>query len=567
MRFRLFVFFVFLSTACPAQYENMLHKTFAEKLPLLVDFYQNKLKIHDLAFSEQEAIIDGLRSFGKKHNDESLVTEASLAAAWRQSLQSPAGKLETSAMEEFLKDRTDEKDFVSVARAWRMLGDLYLLKNNDYETALECYFKGIETSNGLAEDVYPERMYDFASIANIYYHFKEYRQALINLKRALTYKPPHAMAVVQSDIRNTLGLCYQKTGNLDSSDYYFYLILQNETDRHEEWRGIAMGNLGYNYFLRGNYSKAIDMLEQDIAIATKYHLREHSCKSFIWLATMYLRQNNIAKAEEMAGEAQRAIITKNFFDQYEFLYPLLSKLNAAKGNFAKSEAYLDSALWARDSVERKFNAMQLARAEQKAESVKKQQQLAALELEKKNKTRQRNFLIGFLVFLSFTGLYIYRLIQRRHKQEQLVKDLELEKKETALSTAQQQLKDFSENFHQKALLLEQLESQLQARGTEDTKLLEQLRQSTLLTDEQWTSFRQIFDKVHGGYLVRLKEKLPDLTPAEIRYMALAKLRFNNKEMASALGISQQTVRVTAHRLRKKLSLPEEGSLSELVESI
>ncbi|MBL7749678.1 MAG: hypothetical protein JNM19_19730, partial [Chitinophagaceae bacterium] len=128
-------------------------------------------------------------------------------------------------------------------------------------------------------------------------------------------------------------------------------------------------------------------------------------------------------------------------------------------------------------------------------------------------------------------------------------------------------KDFSENFHQKALLLEQLESRLQVKGAEDTELLEQLRQSTLLTDEQWIAFRQIFDKVHGGYLIRLKEKLPDLTPAEIRYMALAKLRFNNKEMASALGISQQTVRVTAHRLRKKLSLPEEGSLSELVESI
>ncbi|MBL7747526.1 MAG: tetratricopeptide repeat protein, partial [Chitinophagaceae bacterium] len=447
--------------------------------------YQNKLKIHDLSFSEQEAIIDGLRSFGKKNNDESLVAEASLAAAWRQSLQSPAGKLVTSAMEEFIADRTKEKDFVSVARAWRMLGDLYLQKNEDYETTLECYFKNIETGNRLAEDVYPERMYDFFSISNVYYQFKEYRQALGNLRLALSYRPPHKMAVVQSNIRNTLGLCYQKTGNLDSSDYYFYQVLQHETDRHEEWRGIAMGNLGYNYFLRGNYPKAIEMLEQDIAIATKYHQRENSCKSFIWLATMYLRQNNIAKAEEMAGEAQRAIISKNFFDQYEFLYPLLSKLNAAKGNFAKSDAYLDSALWAKDSVERKFNAMQLARAEQKAESVKKQQQLASLDAERRNKTLQRNILIGFLLLLSGIAIYIFRLVKRRHKQEQLVKDLQLEKKETALSTAQQQLKDFSENFHQKALLLEQLESRLQVKGAEDTELLEQLRQSTLLTDEQW----------------------------------------------------------------------------------
>lgn len=567
MHFRLSFFFVLLFSAGHAQYENMLHKTFAEKLPLLVEYYQNTLKIHDTSFHGKETVIEGLREFGKQHHDESLVAEAALAAAWLQSLQSPDGQLETSAMQEFIEDRTNKKDMVSAARAWRMLGDLYLQKNNDYETTLECYFKNIETGNGLSEDIYPERMYDFFSIGNIYYQFKEYRQALYNLRQALMYRPPHTRAVVQSNIRNTLGLCYQKTGNLDSSDYYFNQVLQHETDRHEEWKGIAMGNLGYNYFLRGNYPKAIAMLDEDIAIATKYHAREYSCKSFIWLATIYLRQNNMAKAAEMAREAERAIVTKDLFDYYEFLYPLLSKLYAANGNFAKSEAFLDSALWAKDSVERKFDAMQLARAEQKAESVKRRQQLASLELEKKNKTLQRNILIGFLIFLMFTGLYIYRLIQRRHKQEQLVKDLELEKKETALSTAQQQLKDFSENFQQKALLLEQLESQLQAKGTADNELLEQLRQSTLLTDEQWTAFRQVFDKVHGGYLIRLKDKLPDLTPAEIRYMALAKLRFSNKEMASALGISQQTVRVTVHRLRKKLSMPEEGSLSELVESI
>lgn len=567
MRLGSVIFLVLLSTASHAQYENMLHKPFAAKLSLLVDFYNNTLKIHDPAFKGKEAIIEGLRTFGKTHNDESLVAEAALSAAWLQSLRSPAGKLETKAMRAFIENQKKAGDDVGVARAWRMLGDLYWQKNNDYETSLECYFKNIETGKGLPEDIYPEKMYDYSSIGNIYYHFKEYGQALVYLKQALTYLPPHKMAVVQSDIRNTLGLCYQKTNKLDSSDYYFNQILQNETARHEEWKGIAMGNLGYNYYLRGNYPQAISTLEQDIAIATKYHLREHSCKSFIWLASIYLKQNNIAKAEEMAGEAERAIVVKNFFDQYEFLYPLLSKLQAAKGNFAKSQAYLDSALWAKDSVERKFNALQLARAEQKAESARRRQELAALEQEKASKTLQRNILIGFLLLLTGIGLYIYRLLQRKHKQEQLVKDLQLEKKETELSTAQQQLKDFTANFHEKAQLLEQLEAQLQSKGTEEAELLEQLQQSTLLTDEQWTSFRQVFDKVHGGYLIRLKEKLPDLTPAEIRYMALAKLRFNNKEMAAALGISQQTVRVTAHRLRKKLHLPEEGSLSELVESI
>ncbi len=567
MRFLVYIIIFFVPGFSHAQYEHMLHKAFAEKIPLLVNFYANILKIHDPEFQGKAAIIDELQAFGEKHNDQSLVTEAALAKAWNQSLRSPDGKLETQAMREFIDKQKKAKDYVSVARAWRMLGDMYWQKNKDCEMALECHFNNIETGKLMSEKLYPEKMYDYSAIGNIYYHYKEYAQAQFYLKQALTYSPPDKMAPIQSNIRNTIGLCYQKTGNLDSADFYFNQVLEMETLRHEEWKGIAMGNLGYSYYLRNDYAKAIPMLEQDIATATKYEGAEYANTSVIWLAAIYLKQNNIARAEAMAKQAERIIREKNYFEQYEFLYPLLSKLYSAKGDYTKSQAYVDSLLWAKDSIEKKFNAMQLARAVQKAESEKRHQQLAKLEQEKASKTLQRNILIGSLLILTGIAFYIYRLIQRRHKQEQLVKNLQLEKKETELSMAQQQLKDFTVHFHEKAQLLEQLEAQLQSKGTEEAELLEQLRQTTLLTDEQWVNFRQVFDKVHGGYLLRLKEKLPDLTPAEIRYMALAKLRFNNKEMAAALGISQQTVRVTAHRLRKKLNLPEEGSLSELVESI
>ncbi|MCX6318125.1 MAG: hypothetical protein NTW29_12600 [Bacteroidetes bacterium] len=569
MRFLFFLFLLlFIRPVSHAQYEDMLHKSFREKTPALVHFYNNVLKILDPPFPGQDSIIASLRTFGEKNKDESLVAEAALATAWLQAVRSPIGSLDDKGMLQFIDDREKAKDYLSVARAWRMLGDMYWQKNNDYERAMESYFKNIETGKELTDDIYPEKMYDYSVIGNIYYHFKEYGQAMIYLRKALTCKPPFKMAVRQTDIRNTLGLCYQKTGNLDSSDYYFNQILQNETDLHEAWKAAALGNLGYNQYLRGNYASAIPLLEQDIALATQNNDPQMANKSFIWLANIYLKQNNISKAEELTRQAALHIIEKKVqFDQYEFLYPLLSKLAAAKGNLVMSQAYLDSALWAKDSIERKFNAMQIARAEQKAESARRQSQLVALEMEKKSKTLQRNILLGFLVFLAIGVLYVNRLIQRRHKQEKLVKDLELEKKETALNTAQQQLKDFATHFQEKAQLLEQLETRLQEKGSEDTKLLEQLQQSTLLTDEQWAGFREIFDKVHSGYLIRLKEKLPDLTPAETRYMALAKLKFTNKEMASALGVSQQAIRVAAHRLRKKLSLPEEGSLSELADSI
>jgi hypothetical protein len=44
MRLRSFLFFIFLSAAGHAQYKRMLHKTFTQKTPALIDFYGNVLK-------------------------------------------------------------------------------------------------------------------------------------------------------------------------------------------------------------------------------------------------------------------------------------------------------------------------------------------------------------------------------------------------------------------------------------------------------------------------------------------------------------------------------------------
>ena len=102
---------------------------------------------------------------------------------------------------------------------------------------------------------------------------------------------------------------------------------------------------------------------------------------------------------------------------------------------------------------------------------------------------------------------------------------------------------------------------------EQSEALNELRLSAILTDKDWEEFRNRFEKVHGGFLQRLRLKLPDLSPAEIRFMALAKLQLNNKEMGSILGISPDSIRTIRYRLRKKLQLEEEGSMEELIGSI
>lgn len=94
-----------------------------------------------------------------------------------------------------------------------------------------------------------------------------------------------------------------------------------------------------------------------------------------------------------------------------------------------------------------------------------------------------------------------------------------------------------------------------------------LYEGQILTEEDWTAFRTQFNSAHAGFLVRLREKFPGLTGAETRLLALSKLRLTTREMAARLGISPETVRQTRWRLKKKLELPEEQDLDDVVGAI
>ncbi len=62
----------------------------------------------------------------------------------------------------------------------------------------------------------------------------------------------------------------------------------------------------------------------------------------------------------------------------------------------------------------------------------------------------------------------------------------------------------------------------------------------------------------------LREKYPDLSPAEERQFLLIKLNINNKESAVMLGISLPSVKKNRYRLKKQFDLSEQEDLDKFV---
>lgn len=86
-------------------------------------------------------------------------------------------------------------------------------------------------------------------------------------------------------------------------------------------------------------------------------------------------------------------------------------------------------------------------------------------------------------------------------------------------------------------------------------------------DQHWEEFRNIFDQVHQAFFLKLKTYCDTLTRSELRIVALLKMNLTSADMATLLGISEDSIRVMRYRLRKKLNLPQGESLTMFIQSL
>lgn len=129
------------------------------------------------------------------------------------------------------------------------------------------------------------------------------------------------------------------------------------------------------------------------------------------------------------------------------------------------------------------------------------------------------------------------------------------------------------DIRQKNATIEQLQEeleQLQQKGIitdEKARLLDVLQKNVILTEDDWNNFKTIFETIYPNFFIALRDRYAALTQAEVRLMALTRLNMTTKEMAAMLGISPETIRQTRWRLRKKMDLPDEVSIEDIVQEL
>ncbi|WAC14211.1 tetratricopeptide repeat protein [Dyadobacter pollutisoli] len=548
-----------------AQFEHIINKTHAERYTVIRQFIGLHLNTADTIESFKS--IQKLREVAIKAKDEDLILESDLLLMLQKSqIRKESPRTLIHGIREVIKKGEDANNLQIQIRARMLLRHLYWYQTKNYELAFEQYLKIYPLLKKTTGKEFPEKAYTLTQIGEAYYFFADFRNAVRFCREALTVEVIEDHRGVHNTAMNTIGLCFVKQGRLDSADVYFERILANVgINDYAVWKGIAQGGLGLTNYLRGNYDKAMPLLKSNVDQALIIGDPDQAAKSLTLMSDIYFRTNRISMAAETMVRARESVRRSGLLKPLEQLYQIFGKVYATQGNLLLTNAYLDSANHIKDQLANEFNSIQMLRATEKAQLQSHRAALERVAAEKQIKTLERNILLILMVLLIVVLFYFYKTHYYKVREKQRIINDQLIKAEQELTFSTLQLEEFRRSISEKNLLVEELSARYGINVSEETR--QELQKSTILTDEQWEYFRGLFEKIHSGYLHRLREKLPGLTPAETRFMALAKLNLTYKEMASTLGISVQSVRVIRHRIRKKLNIPEEADLNTVVETI
>lgn len=462
---------------------------------------------------------------------------------------------------------------------------LYYFKCDRYKK-LKLYNKSIENSLYSVDELrkdpegeYFEQSWPLYEMGLDFYHYKDYNKALEFSLAAYKHNNinnPNGYWFVKG-CSDLVAMSYLKQGNFDSAKIWLDTTLHYANQQNDTaWIGIATGNIGSIFYLQQQYSKAIPYYKKALPYCRKYYMWDNVAPFCTNLADCYMQTGNNEAVPALLKEADSA--NRNNLlpgpNSFAASFKITSAWYRSQGNAALALQYADSANVYQQKQDDEYSIISKMQAEAKMAYRNKELENIVLKQEEKKGRLIRYGLIGALLMVASISILLYKRQNLRH---QLKKEkLEHEKliAEEELHIAMVEIKDFTQNIREKNELIEHFAEEinnlkLQNNTITDTQVnfVEDLKQSTILTDADWNRFKQIFEKVHPGFLTRLKTKYPDLTPAETRYLLFTKLGLLPKEMMSVLGVSAEAIRNVRFRIKKKLLLDDKNEIEDFLREV
>ena len=468
--------------------------------------------------------------------------------------------------------RTEVNDTVGMAMTHHLLSSIYTFKGS-LKLALQESLTGIRLLENQDAAI---RMADALNqLGSVEASLENYEQAIEHNRQALKIYRDMGDISYASQAMNDIGNCFYYLDEYDSALHYLDQAFERASQVNSlAIKGTVLNNMGKTYARKNDFNRAISLLEEALQVVTRINYLNKQAEVLNDMAGAY---NNMGQPFEAIARTQKAIAIadstqtrgnlKNAYLHRSNAYEQLNNHARALANFKQYKAQSDS-IFSKEKSNQIAELRTIYETGQKEKEIALQKAEISLLEEQATVTALQRTLFGAgllvaLVVIGF-GYYAYRQKLKNNLLEKEKLDTELAFKRKELTSHALHLAHKNEVLEALKRKAHELQTQVDNNNSNGYRQIIRTINADLNDDNNWENFRKYFEEVHQDFNSKVKEQYPDLTPNELRLMALMKMNLTSKEIANILNISQEGIKKARYRLRKKLQIPSEESLQDLM---
>ncbi|MEL6561180.1 MAG: tetratricopeptide repeat protein [Bacteroidota bacterium] len=463
------------------------------------------------------------------------------------------------------------KDTVRLAASTLNLGAS--LENQGFrKDAINLYFKALALNRAIGHSVNEVKV--LKRLGRIYQTSNEINEARRVYLEAIRKAEVLGDVRMLANLNSAMGSLYFEASQLDSAKVFYAKSLSlNQQIRKKPDRII-------NYHLG-----KIAQIENDIPTAIRYFSEAHYFSSVKndSLNMMHLAielGRSYAAIQDRRGvvylkRAEEILLKPNFKN-----FALAGLLDVSK--IYQQYRMFEEALSAftihknlSDSLVSAETLKEIAELKQANEVYRKEQIIKQLEVGKEaSETRKNLYFTLFLLVMTITAASLWAFFYRKKKNDQLNKQKQLLAEER-IARLKLDLENYTDTLIERNKKIDTLVGEVNELKEVSARIttpvayiaeIEELTQSSLLTNEEWKIFKKKFNLIYPTFFDKLYQQFSEITNSEEKIFALLRLHLSNHEIGDMLGISAESVKVARYRLRKKLKL-NKHELKKLINSM
>lgn len=436
----------------------------------------------------------------------------------------------------------------------------YLFTHKKMADAIPYFMRSATLLKRVNLNQVPQRVKQITQMADFFSFIGNHQQAATILSKALPYCTSGSKQEIV--VYNTIGTYLKRDNNREEATVYFSKALaaaQRSKDTLQ--MGISLYNIGDIKFQKGEMHEAKSHLGQSIRYSQVVTDDLGTLSTMLTLAKLHIQEGEYDLARPLITRAWEYIGDKPLFLDYKLQMADLKSQVAIHDGDRTAELLQDHQLGILgEAVSQRNEVFELQQSHWRWRTEQYKDTLTLKEeLRKQSRVYKQYGYLAICLFAAAGLLVIARFRHGRKKNKAILRanatkyEHEKREKEVEMQLLKGAVDEFSNSLKINNVKLEVLmEVNPKGNPVDSFESFDYLVDSHLMSDARWLKFKTLFDRVHHGYLERLKDLHPQLTEADLRIIALQKLEFSNRSIGDLLGISVDGVKKAKQRLKKKL---------------